>query len=235
MLQTKSKPTKSSEVAGRIDEYINHKGMNRSRFAEKVGISAAQLFYMISKGKNFGIDKLLTIIECFPELNPNWLLKGEYPMEFAQTNGHSPSIKTISHPDGIQMEQEGVPLFNVEASIEPDTMFNDRKNIEGHISVPGIKGCDAALRVFGESMIPILRPGDIVMVNETNDMNQINWGDTHFVVTEELQTLKRLKPGTKDDVISMVSENPEYAPIELSIDKVKRLFHVKVLIRSLAL
>ena len=64
----------------RLKIYINHTGLSNNRFAEKAGFSGSQLSHMISSQKNFGYDKLIKILNSFPELNSEWLLRGEGSM-----------------------------------------------------------------------------------------------------------------------------------------------------------
>jgi len=68
----------------RLKQFIDYKEISNNKFAEKIGVSSAQMSHMIN-GSKFGIDKLLTIISTFPEINSQWLLTGEGKMLKAES------------------------------------------------------------------------------------------------------------------------------------------------------
>ena len=63
----------------RLKQIIDFHGLSNNRFAEKIGVSSAQMSHMLN-GKNFGISNLLNIISAFPDINGDWLLSGEGEM-----------------------------------------------------------------------------------------------------------------------------------------------------------
>lgn len=225
-------PIETKQVADRLEEFIASKQMNKNAFARETGISPAQLFYMLSRKKNFGIDKLLKIFDAFPDLNPSWVLQGKGPMELKH-NGNG-SLTRVQSAE-VNGSKKGTPLFNIEATAGGVEIFEDQENVEGHIKIPGVSGCDAALRVYGESMMPVIKPGDIIMVREVRDFQQINWGDVFLTITDEMRAIKRLRPGKTENEVILVSDNPEYDPVPLSRDKILRLFTAKIVIRNLTL
>ena len=60
----------------RLKQIIDFHGLSNNRFAEKIGVSSAQMSHMLN-GKNFGVSNLLNIISAVPDINGDWLLSGE--------------------------------------------------------------------------------------------------------------------------------------------------------------
>lgn len=63
------------EVINRLKEFIKNKHISQNEFARRAGISSSLMSQILVDNKNFGIDKLVGIINGFPDLDLNWLLK----------------------------------------------------------------------------------------------------------------------------------------------------------------
>lgn len=64
----------------RLREIINYKtGGRQNPFAELLGWSP-QYLAKLSKGENFGLSPVLTLLSTFPEINARWFLFGEGSM-----------------------------------------------------------------------------------------------------------------------------------------------------------
>lgn len=64
-------------VKDRIKEFAKIKKINVSAFEKSIDASNG---YVNSISKSFGLDKILKILEVYPEINLNWLLAGIGPM-----------------------------------------------------------------------------------------------------------------------------------------------------------
>ena len=64
-------------VKERLREFIKYKEISERRFCQKIGVSNT---YVNSIRKSIQPDKLKSISEAFPELNPIWLLTGDGDM-----------------------------------------------------------------------------------------------------------------------------------------------------------
>jgi tRNA A-37 threonylcarbamoyl transferase component Bud32 len=63
-------------VVERVFKYLKHKGINKSEFYRRTGMSNGYL----DKVKDVGVSKIGHILNVFPDLSPIWLVKGEGPM-----------------------------------------------------------------------------------------------------------------------------------------------------------
>jgi DNA-binding XRE family transcriptional regulator len=69
-----------NEIAARIFQVLNEKGMNRGVFAQKAGISPAVLSHIASGRNAPSLDLVLSILRLFPDVALEWLLLGKGTM-----------------------------------------------------------------------------------------------------------------------------------------------------------
>lgn len=60
----------------RLIQFVDYKGISKSKFYSNVGLSNG----FLDKNNHIGSDKIEKIIYKFPELNLNWLITGEGEM-----------------------------------------------------------------------------------------------------------------------------------------------------------
>lgn len=97
------------------------------------------------------------------------------------------------------------------------------QNVDKYIAVPEDIRCDFALRCEGDSMIGIhIMPGAAVYIREQPDVE--NGEIAAVIVDDESATLKKVYK--TDSTITLLAENPAYAPIIITGE---RLQHVRIL------
>jgi len=64
------------EIVRRIEEIQEMSKLDKKSFAEKLGISAATLSHLSSGRNNPSLDLIISILETFKEVSPDWLLFG---------------------------------------------------------------------------------------------------------------------------------------------------------------
>lgn len=68
---------RNAEFTDRLKLFIKSKGMGQTKFEELVGFSRG---YISRVKPSIGVDKLLNIIDVFPDLNLDWLFTGKGEM-----------------------------------------------------------------------------------------------------------------------------------------------------------
>ncbi len=130
----------------------------------------------------------------------------------------------------------GVPYYPLDVSASNVEIFNDiPEQSTMRVLIPGFEDCEVALPVFGHSMYPTYENGSIVICKRINDLDVIQYGEVHLIVTKEQRLLKRIKKSDDKDSLLLVSDNYEaqkenklrYEPFDLKKDKIKHLFIVK--------
>lgn len=128
----------------------------------------------------------------------------------------------------------GIPLIPVEAMAG---YFTGEQTVllqecERYV-VPMFRNADFLIYVRGDSMQPRYFSGDIVackMLSLTDIFFQ--WGKVYIVDTDQGVLIKKVMRGTSADTITLVSENAQYEPFEISRRGIYHIALVMGLIRA---
>jgi hypothetical protein len=69
-----------SEIVGRLKVFIDFKQISISAFEKSVGLANAAFGKTLKSGGAIGTDKLEKILQCYPDLNIDWLVTGQGEM-----------------------------------------------------------------------------------------------------------------------------------------------------------
>ncbi|NAS32561.1 hypothetical protein GTQ40_16390 [Flavobacteriaceae bacterium R38] len=68
------------KIVDRIKLFIEYKSISLRRFDESIGMSKGYMSRQIKTNASIGSNVLVKIVDVYPDLNLNWLLKGEGEM-----------------------------------------------------------------------------------------------------------------------------------------------------------
>lgn len=201
----------------RLIDYYS--GGNKTQFANKLGITPQGISSWVSRD-TFDIE--LVYAKC-ENVSAQWLLTGEGEMlnEDCQL--------TISERKPL-----GIPLLPVEA-VAGVLSGNDMQVMEydcEYFDVPTFKGAEFLIRVTGDSMQPKYYSGDIVACKRLPIDTFFQWNRVYVIGSEQGVILKRVRQGSDAEHITLVSENTDYAPFELSLSKVHSIALVVGVVRA---
>lgn len=91
------------EVINRLKEFIKNKHISQNEFARRAGISSSLMSQILVDNKNFGIDKLVGIINGFPDLDLNWLLKEKTKPTINYTNREMLLVKPFIYKTSYEI------------------------------------------------------------------------------------------------------------------------------------
>lgn len=102
----------------RLAAFINENHQTERSFALHLGYKHPSIIYAVLKGRNISPILMGKIIEKYPELNPNWLLKGEFPklltdglkFHIVETVEDDPKIYKHSCPECLKKDEEIIAL-----------------------------------------------------------------------------------------------------------------------------
>lgn len=217
-------------------------------FAEKIGISEGNIRGYI-KGVVPKADVLEKIVRnC--DVSSDWLLTGQGEMLKAHSDiTLAELVKTDpvkgenyippTTPTGpikahrTENAKEGIPLipFSAMAGALTGELPALEYECERYV-VPAFKGADFLMSVKGNSMVPTYFSGDIVACQRV-PMTDIffQWNKPYVLDTAQGALIKRLKPGSDNKHVQIVSDNREYDPFELSYEEINAVAMVIGLIR----
>ena len=202
-------------VKERLIEYLDFKGISKSDFGRAIGVSSA---YVTSIRKSIDDEKVLRILEKYPDLNRDWLLYGEGEM-----------LKS-GQPVPVRSYTRGVPYYNVDFLGGFDVILNDQTlNPEFLIDFETYNRATCWCNITGHSMEPEITSGDIIALKEIHDPSFLPLGEVYAIVTTNgLRTIKRLGPSPDPDKYSLVPANksPEYGVQEIPKAMIARVYEV---------
>lgn len=139
---------------------------------------------------------------------------------------------TISHQK--QDTTIGIPLLPVEA-VAGVLSGNDMQVMEydcEYYNIPTFKGAEFLIRVSGDSMQPKYYSGDIVACKRLPIDTFFQWNRVYVIGSEQGVILKRVRQGSDAEHITLISENTDYAPFELPLNKIHSIALVVGVVRA---
>ena len=234
----------------RIKQYIDYKGITNQNFEKLIGFSNGAFASQLKNNRTIGVDKLENILIAFPELNPEWLLTGNGEMIktkslknvlkknediYEDINEDKPNVKktyaielaekpTNTGIEANNLGNAGIPLIPIDAMAGFGTgavqvmHYDTSKYIVPEFSELNV---DFMIRVKGSSMVPKYNSGDLVACKKlviTDIFFQ--WNKVYVLDTEQGALIKRVKKGSRDNYILLISDNKNYDPFELHLSKI---------------
>lgn len=210
-----------SPIKQRILSFAETLGISKREFYAQIGVSRGTL----ESKSSITEDVMARFIARFPQVSPSWLLTGNGNMILPTQNKDTKELPVAHHTDS----EEGIPLIPINAMAGAFT--EDQQIMEYECErfiIPTFKGADFLIGVKGSSMYPRCNSGDIVACKRLNIQDLFfQWNKVYVLDTDQGPLIKRIKPGTDKDHVTIVSDNKEYEPFELAID---HIYHVALVI-----
>jgi len=199
----------------------NTEGLNKTALADALGIKPAKFSEILNERMLAGSDIMGTLCGTFG-ISSRWILTGDGNMCASE-----PAIAGEHKPLGI-------PLLPVDA-VAGVLSGNDMQVMEydcEYFDVPTFKGAEFLIRVSGDSMQPKYYSGDIVACKRLPIDTFFQWNRVYVIGSEQGVILKRVRQGSDAEHITLVSENTDYAPFELPLNKVHSIALVVGVVRA---
>lgn len=226
-------------IVERIRQVIDYKKISTRQFCIEVGVANG----FLDKVKDVGSEKLLKILNTYPELSPEWLLTGKGDMLKPEHENQSQEVTIVKGNRKTRdtiIDLQEVPLYDLDATAGLSTFFRGDKeaNLIDTIKIPNAPRCDGAFGVVGDSMVPLLRSGDTILYKEVPlNIDYVMFGEMYVLSYdlgdwEEVLAVKYVHKSKKGkNYIKLVSENPNHADKDIPFASIKALALVKVTIR----
>lgn len=231
-------------VADRLKEYISYKKTTNAEFERTIGASNG---YINSIRRSIGVDKLEQIEHNFPELNTQWLLKGEGEMLKQPENEPNPFLITKTGTKYFEMPNGtflmSVPFVPIKAYAkyvdECAEMTQEGVMEQYNFIVDKIgHGRYMAFEIKGDSMDNDTRgslsEGDIILARELSrdlwrDKLHIHQYPNWIIVLDNTILCKQIiAQDVENGIIKCHSLNPspEYGDFDLNLNDVRQMFNV---------
>lgn len=137
----------------------------------------------------------------------------------------APAVRQIS---------TGIPLLPVEA-VAGVLSGNDMQVMDyecEYYNIPTFKGAEFLIQISGDSMQPKYYSGDIVACKRLPIDTFFQWNRVYVIGSEQGVIIKRVKRGSDEQHITLVSENTDYEPFELPLNKIHSIALVVGVVRA---
>jgi len=210
-----------SSIKENILQYIDYKGISKYKFYKESGITRG----VLDQPNGMSEENTTRFLDYANEVNPTWLLTGKGEMLLSEEkNAITPSSNG-----------EGVPLIPLEAFAGFGNGAVQVMDYEAQrYVVPEFTEMhvDFMIRIKGSSMYPKYNSGDIVACKKLalNDVF-FQWNKVYVLDTDQGAIIKRIKPGSDEEHITLKSDNESYDPFELHTSRINAIALVVGVIR----
>ena len=175
---------------------------NQGQLAELIGVNRSTLSSALNGNEKYGSEKMLRRM-----------------------------LELVDGP-AFPGERQRVPFYDMDVTAGIVEAYPDTETPAYSINFAPVNDCTAALPVYGESMEPGIRSGDIVFVRELHNRTTLQWGEIYLVVTDEtcdnMRTIKRVYPHPDGQHYILRADNPTYrGDTVIPIASVLKIFIVK--------
>ncbi len=202
-----------NNISDRIKLLLSENHLTASDLAEKLGYgSPEKILRLFRDKKNKPSLDLIYDIGTALNVDFNWLITGEENKHVCENE--------------VKINHRQTPLIPIEAMAGN---FHGEKSVMDydceHYSIPDLEKADFLIRVKGNSMYPTYNSGDIVACRRINNIQDafFQWGRVYVLDTDQGPIMKRIKPGTDHESITIVSDNPDFEPFQLHLSQIYRL------------
>jgi phage repressor protein C with HTH and peptisase S24 domain len=224
-----------SQVKQKILLYLQEKGVSQHEFYKKSGVTRG----ILTQNNGISEDNIARFLDYAQDVNVEWLLRGEGEM----IRKFEASSKDVAADDGLSSDDsthlahvadtsEGIPLIPFEAMAGAFTGELSAMDYEcQRLVIPGVRA-DYVIAIGGDSMRPNFHSGDMVACSIVS-LSDIffQWGRVYIIDTAQGALLKRVRPGSSPATVTLISDNPDYAPFEVERTDIYHIALVRALVR----
>lgn len=221
--------SKKSRVKQNISTYLRLNKISDFQCYKDTGITRG----VLSQDNGISEDNIMRFLAYYKDVNPTWLITGEGDM--LRTPSQHPKKEAKREIIPSPTPHQGIPLIPIEAwagALNGEDYSIMEDDCERYI-VPSFKDADFLITVRGDSMTPKYYSGDIVACRKVylRDL-WFQWGKVYIIDTDQGSLLKKVRRGSSEETITLVSENPEYEPFEIRKDQIYNIAIVQGVIRA---
>ena len=219
------KQQEKSPIKQNILLYLAEKGVTSYEFYKASGVTRG----ILQQNNGISEDNIARFLAYAPDVNIEWLITGKGDMlrnkEVVTQKKAEPALPVLEN------SHEGIPLIPLSAMAGAFTGETSVMEYEcERYVIPAFKGADFLIPVKGDSMQPTYYPGDLVACQRVSLGDLFfQWNKTYVLDTKQGPLIKRVRRGSDDDHVLIVSDNAAYEPFELA----KSQFYGVALVRGL--
>jgi len=224
------------QVYEALEKYNLIKG--KSDIAKKLGTYNHVINSILKGQRNITVDQLNKLFDTYG-INANFLFGNSEDM-FLESPERLSDIPTRSLQERRQGGRENITLVPERALAGYALEFNDRSYLESlqKFSIPGYEGDLIAFEISGDSMLPTITNGDVVICEPLERGEPLRDNQVYVVVTDVVVTkrIQQIREGNTMSQLRLISDNSTvYKPYEIELEEVRQILKVKCRLTSHAI
>ncbi len=209
----------------RLSVAIKKMGLSNQDFAVLIGVDNSGLSKKLN-GRQRLTPYIYKLIEVLTDINTKWLRTGKGEMFI-----HKDTPKVVFKDDKTGGLVSSRPHF-ISDTMAGGLSESATSDCEPFPVVRHLGEYDCTISVYGDSMLPTFRSGDVIALRADRETNFLRWGEPHVLDTQDGVILKRIYDG-EDDRIVCKSDNPDYPEFSVPKEAIRHIFRVVGLIRKI--
>lgn len=189
---------------------------NDKELAELMGYTKSSFSQIMNEKVPVSVKFMNKLCEVDIHINKVWVFENEGEML-----NHNPTFLDV-YPKNSNPEN-AIPLITLESISGSGTgeFVINEFHVEAYYKFPNFKFADFLVRLVGSSMFPKSSNGDILACKKLmlKDI-YFEFNRIYVIDTTQGALIKKIKKGSNDSHVLIVSENPNYEPFELLISKI---------------
>ena len=238
----------TTTIGDRIADLMARKGVTAYQLAKELGYSGPQKFYKLVAGDaKPGFDSLSDLLNHYPDLSADWLMRGLGPMLSASAAPvPQPASSTPFHAVtsgrvlAVTVDRTGTEnILHIPARAQAgySHSFDEPAYLQDltPYSLPLFSnGTFRSFEVEGDSMTPTFGHRDTVICQAVDRWDMLAPGHCYVVVVDGNIWVKRLPRAIKSrrEVVELVSDNKAYPIHEISATDIIEVWHVRALLST---
>lgn len=194
-------------------------------FSGRIGITQGALSQIESGKSQASFETIRRISEEY-NVNCNWLVSGFGDVLLHESQNENNRIR----------EKARIPLIKEEAHAGYIRGFHDKKFILelDSYQIPGFENGNYRLfEIAGDSMVPTIRPGDIVVCEYVQNLSVLGESELCVLISDEGILAKRVSSfSDKDDRLRLASDNPDYESLEMETMEIHEVWAIRARIST---
>lgn len=200
------------DLGNRLKQLRKNKKFSQQYLAQNLFISQAA-YSLIENSQNGIVAEHIVGLSKLYEVTTDYILKGDNLLiRISSEEGFVPYIQAKAHAGYVK-------------NLSKDLRQENRE----WFKIPGYNPSrdHMLFEVEGESMVPTIFPGDVIITQKQNNWDQIIDGSLVLVVTTDSLLVKRLRKGKEPDVFIFDNDNlAEDEILEFSKEEIKEIMMV---------
>ncbi len=219
-----------------LEKYNLIKG--KSDLANKLGTYNHVINSILKGQRNITVDQLHKLFEIYG-VNANYIFGNSDEM-FIAGHAAAESIPTRSLKERQRGGRENITLVPERALAGYALEHQDRSFMDGlqKFSIPGYDGQLIAFEISGDSMLPTITNGDVVICEPMERGEPLRDNQVYVIVTDVVvaKRVQQIRDGHSVRQLRLISDNSAvYKPYDTDLEDIRQILKVKCRLTSHAI